>query len=611
MFSCITREQYFFYITPNFFLTEQYWDSNHETTSYTYDAVGNLIKTELPNNTTEIRGYDQLNHLISVENRNTDELISSYNYTFDKVGNRTGVEENNGRQVEYTYDNLYHLVQEAITDSFFGNSIISYTYDAVGNRLSRNDSGAGQTIYTYDNNDRLLSEVLNGQITTYTYDNNGNTLSKFKSASDQTVYRWDDQNHLIGADVITATATQHTNYRYNSDGIRVAEVVDGQETRYLIDANRPDAEVLEEYTPSGTLQVSYVYGRDLISQNRSGIQSFYEKDGLHNTRALSNASGNVTDTYTYDAFGNQIATTGNTVNNYRYRGEQYDTNLNNYYQRARYYDSGNGRFTRRDIFEGNIYAPVSLHKYLYANGNPVNFLDPSGYYSIEEVEAASAIADELAASPGFSVNFVSTNQALLASDVITGSAPAELVEGLGGFTGKADKVLQTFRGIQERIKGVREISEVAAKVWLQGQELVPILDGQGMKAVLQKLVGEGVQGIKDVDFIAEDALTKNLTLNEAKKSITQDVLKSIFGGTEESIASGTDKFTSTINALRRIYTSAGATLPEIDNLVITGQEIARNSLGEWSIEPATGALLRKGVEVVIEGLPVIVKVIPF
>jgi hypothetical protein len=46
--------------------------------------------------------------------------------------------------------------------------------------------------------------------------------------------------------------------------------------------------------------------------------------------------------------------------------------------RQRYYDANIGRFTRRDVYEGRLEEPLTLHKYLYANGNPVNFIDPSG-----------------------------------------------------------------------------------------------------------------------------------------------------------------------------------------------------------------------------------------
>ena len=62
-----------------------------------------------------------------------------------------------------------------------------------------------------------------------------------------------------------------------------------------------------------------------------------------------------------------------------YAGEHFDTDSQNYYLRARWYDSLSGRFNRVDPFSGSRYDPQSLHKYLYAHCNPVNYIDPSGY----------------------------------------------------------------------------------------------------------------------------------------------------------------------------------------------------------------------------------------
>ena len=55
-----------------------------------------------------------------------------------------------------------------------------------------------------------------------------------------------------------------------------------------------------------------------------------------------------------------------------YRGEQYDSDLGLYYLRARYYNPVTGRFLSRDPEDGKTLDPRSLHKYLYAAGDPVN-----------------------------------------------------------------------------------------------------------------------------------------------------------------------------------------------------------------------------------------------
>lgn len=46
--------------------------------------------------------------------------------------------------------------------------------------------------------------------------------------------------------------------------------------------------------------------------------------------------------------------------------------------RARYYNPVTGRFMSRDPLEGTPLIPATLHKYLYADGDPVNRVDPKG-----------------------------------------------------------------------------------------------------------------------------------------------------------------------------------------------------------------------------------------
>ena len=84
------------------------------------------------------------------------------------------------------------------------------------------------------------------------------------------------------------------------------------------------------------------------------------------------------DSYDYDAFGNLINRSGTTPNDYLYSGEQFDANIGFYYLRARYMNPAAGRFLSMDSFEGDIADPITLHKYLYADADPVDRVDPSG-----------------------------------------------------------------------------------------------------------------------------------------------------------------------------------------------------------------------------------------
>jgi RHS repeat-associated protein len=71
-----------------------------------------------------------------------------------------------------------------------------------------------------------------------------------------------------------------------------------------------------------------------------------------------------------------------------FAGEQFDSTLDQYYLRARYYDPSQGRFTQQDTWMGRNHDPVTLHKYLYANADPGNMVDPSGKFSLGSVMSA-------------------------------------------------------------------------------------------------------------------------------------------------------------------------------------------------------------------------------
>lgn len=53
-----------------------------------------------------------------------------------------------------------------------------------------------------------------------------------------------------------------------------------------------------------------------------------------------------------------------------------------------------GTFITQDTYPGTIFDPTSLHKYLYANANPVTYCYPTGY---------AGLADTMTASAGFSI----------------------------------------------------------------------------------------------------------------------------------------------------------------------------------------------------------------
>jgi RHS repeat-associated protein len=355
---------------------------------YDYDAASRLTKTTFGNGTEETRVYDTLNRLKELTSQRGTTVLSKYLYTLDKVGNRkTATETVNGqnRSLAYTYDDLYRLTDEVITDGVNGDRTANYTYDFVGNRQTKTINGV-TTTYAYDGNDRLRTEKVGSNVTaTYDYDNNGSTTQKVENGV-TTTYVWNDEKRLVSATV----GTTQVEYVYNDQGIRVASKQNGVETRYLLDEGIV-ANVWEEYAPNGTVQASYVYGYDLITQTQAGQTSYYLVDGLGSTRLLTDTQGQVLNAYGYEAFGETVSQSGPASNKYQYAGEQFDAAIGDYYLRQRFYDTSSGRFGRMDAYEGRIGSPSSLQKYLYAHSNPIQFIDPTGYFSISNVLTTMAI----------------------------------------------------------------------------------------------------------------------------------------------------------------------------------------------------------------------------
>lgn len=335
-------------------------------TFYAFDGVGNLQTVRYPNNVTNTYTYNPLNRLTNITARSSAGVIASFAYRLAPAGNRTNLIESisgTARTNVWQYDPLYRLTNEVITGASPVGAI-SYKYDAVGNRTNRTSSVSGVSTVNASFNS-------NDQLTTDTYDSNGST-----TASGGIPYGYDVENRLTNYNSGAAT------FVYDGDGNRVRKVVSGVTTYYLVDNRNPSgyAQVLEELTTVGsTPSRLYTYGLDLISQRQSdGTTHFYGCDGNGNVRYLTAANATVSDTYTYDAFGIQIASTGSTPNNYRYSGEQLDANMGFYYLRARYLNPATGRFLSRDSFQGDINEPSSIHKYLYVANDPLNRIDPSG-----------------------------------------------------------------------------------------------------------------------------------------------------------------------------------------------------------------------------------------
>ncbi|MCP3994937.1 MAG: RHS repeat-associated core domain-containing protein, partial [bacterium] len=390
-------------------------DSQGDVTSLIYDENGNRVGLAFPNNVTTSYTYDELNRLTNLATTGNGTVLQSYAYTLGAAGNRIRIDEHDGTARHYTYDGLYRLTEDRVTDSQSAQIYRrEFAYDPVGNRIGQIiDQGTGSTVVssTYDDRDRVLTAAGNS----YGWDTNGNLISQ-----DGKNYGWDFENRLTSVILADGTLVENT---YDADGNRVQTVViptSGPATtvEHLVDtAGRLSpididlgAAKTQQFVRTGSLShvvadvigglVRTLYtraGDQLIGMYRTDSMAsrYYHADGLGSVRLLSNEAGEVTDRYSYTAFGELLDNAGTDINPYRFAGEPFDLDVGLSYNRARWLDVGTGRFISVDPFAGRSRDPLSIHRYLYAHLNPTFATDPTGWETLATQNTASAMQTSL------------------------------------------------------------------------------------------------------------------------------------------------------------------------------------------------------------------------
>ena len=341
-----------------------------ERTSYSYDANGRQTLKKLANGSRASFTYDDNSSLVTLANlRSDNSVISKFDYQYDAVGNRIASLEADNSRVTYTYDNAYQLTGEHRTGtSPYDNR---FSYDSTGNRLVKNENGA-RTTSTYDVANQLQTSLDASGTTNYSYDNNGNQKLVVTPTGDRTTTMWNYENRTTSVELPTGVRNTMS---YEPDGLRIKLEESTGTKNFIWD----EQSYLAEANASNDIQVTYTnepnqYG-NLISQRRASTTSYHHYEALGSTRELTDASETITDTYSYDAWGNTITSTGTTPNPFQWTGNvgyYFDTDTANYYIRARTYQPTTGRWMSADplmFIDGlNLYLAYFVP----------NSMDPSG-----------------------------------------------------------------------------------------------------------------------------------------------------------------------------------------------------------------------------------------
>jgi len=299
--------------------------------------------------------YDALDRLTRLKYVKGTTTLEDFQYQFNDVNSITQLTDGAGGH-NYTYDTLNRLT--AATHPSQTNE--SYTFDDVGNRTASHQGSS----YSYQTFNRLVAANSND----YGYDTNGNLISKI-DASGSWSYTWDYENRLKQA---ACSGGVTVNYAFDALGRRIQRSSSaGATTKFVYDG----ADVVRDLNADLTVAVDYLNGPDIdnkLQQTAGGIASYFVTDHLGTTRALTDASGNVTSSLSYDSFGNVIS--GSTSTRYTYTGRETDFDTGLMYYRARWYDPRPSRFLSEDPID----LAGGINLYAYVLNNPVKFKDPQG-----------------------------------------------------------------------------------------------------------------------------------------------------------------------------------------------------------------------------------------
>ncbi|MGL5817131.1 MAG: RHS repeat-associated core domain-containing protein [Phycicoccus sp.] len=354
------------------------------TVSHGYDPAGQLTSQRRDNALTTTWSYDRAARVTAATTTaGSGTTIASFSQQLDPAGNptRASTTRATAQSTTYTHDADNQLTGACYADPCTaGSPSITYNYDESGNRTRTVRTGVpdpGTTTYTYDVDDQLTATTnATGQsVDTYTHDPNGNltTVAGAHPAS-YTI-------NLAGQLTTATTDSGTVQYRYDGTGNRATSTTTAGTTSYtwdhagnprLIAVDNPGAAPDEQYRHGPTGPLSVTAGTELAWQ----LQDLH-----HNTTDLLTTDGARAGSYTFDPFGQPLATTGTsallTANRLRFASEAIDptTGLSN--NRARQYDPTTGRFTAVDPVPT---APGAAHTsaYVYVGNQPLLFTDPSG-----------------------------------------------------------------------------------------------------------------------------------------------------------------------------------------------------------------------------------------
>ncbi|MCM1440225.1 MAG: RHS repeat-associated core domain-containing protein, partial [Roseburia sp.] len=313
-------------------------------TKYEYDILGQMIRSEIPQEKTDgsivyqktTTEYDNAGNVTEKSEQVDSDRTAKTEYTYDKQGNLVMVKscpgDGNFQYVQYVYDIQGNKVRQftgmtapltlavsEVTDAADGADAFSYagkTWQLTVSGKKKTDT-IRETKYEYDGKNQLTAYTdPEGRRETYTYDENGNLTKTVDKNGNTRRNTYDYQNRLTGMvaspsqkgqEKKTGKETRHT-YTYNAYG----DVAAQDDT--IFEYGDVSGQVTKEttrLTKNKTVEKSHTYdsadNKAAFAVKVGGSTELslkYDYDGESRLTAVTDGEGNQVAGYSYDTDGN-------------------------------------------------------------------------------------------------------------------------------------------------------------------------------------------------------------------------------------------------------------------------------------------------------------------
>lgn len=379
--------------------------------SLNVDALGRVTEERLGNGVVNTQTFDVDSGRLTASSARsaTGTAIQDFTLDYDLVGNVLQRADRANKKTErFEYDTLNRITSAA---QVMGERV-TVSYDQLGNILQKSNTGT----YQYCDSERTRTlcglQDATGAKSSFSYDAAGNMVQLGNKR-----LAYDSEGRVTS---ISEGRRNQSSFRYGADGELITQQSRSGETRFEVtylgdteivrEAYAPPFNPTPERTrvrhfisaPTGTLgffETTYwhfpfrhaapmysmlVMDNPLRSSEVSTGMTYFVKDQLGSLRATLNERGDVLERFDYDPWGKRRLAVLGAYFSVRqgYSGHQHLDNLDLVHMGGRVYSPSLARFVSPDPFIQFAGYSQSHNRYSYVLNNPLNLIDPTGYWSL-------------------------------------------------------------------------------------------------------------------------------------------------------------------------------------------------------------------------------------